>query len=131
MNSNIVTNTGGMCVVDGTCKAALPPGIQSPECQDCITQLRASLISATAGGCGCLVGKHNLLQGESTGCVHAAPPPGHLHWRPLTPCPCRPWRPRTLCPCRAASCVISHFLMGVIGNLPLAVAPAMGLNAYL
>ncbi|KAL4442024.1 hypothetical protein ABPG77_011285 [Micractinium sp. CCAP 211/92] len=77
VNSNIVTNTGGMCVVDGTCKAALPPGIQSPECQDCITQLRASLISATA-----------------------------------------------------ASCVISHFLMGVIGNLPLAVAPAMGLNAY-
>jgi len=30
----------------------------------------------------------------------------------------------------AASCIVSNFLMGVLGNLPLAVAPAMGLNAY-
>lgn len=77
VNSNIVTSTGGMCVVDGTCKTGVPPAFQSDECQSCITNLRASLISATA-----------------------------------------------------AACVISHFLMGVIGNLPLAVCPAMGLNAY-
>ncbi|KAL4443804.1 hypothetical protein ABPG75_011541 [Micractinium tetrahymenae] len=77
VNANIVTNTGGMCVVDGTCKAGIPPAFQSDDCQACITKLRASLISATA-----------------------------------------------------AACVISHFLMGVIGNLPLAVCPAMGLNAY-
>jgi hypothetical protein len=31
----------------------------------------------------------------------------------------------------AASCVIANFLMGILGNLPLAIAPAMGLNAYL
>lgn len=30
----------------------------------------------------------------------------------------------------AAACIISHFLMAVVGNLPLAVCPAMGLNAY-
>lgn len=50
VNSNIVTSTGGMCVVDGTCKTGVPPAFQSDECQSCITNLRASLISATAGG---------------------------------------------------------------------------------
>ena len=67
-----------MCVVDGDCEIGTPPEFQSPKCQECITSLRASLISATA-----------------------------------------------------ASCVVSHFLMGLLGNLPLAIAPAMGLNAYL
>lgn len=30
----------------------------------------------------------------------------------------------------AAICVIANFLMGIMGNLPLAIAPGMGLNAY-
>lgn len=30
----------------------------------------------------------------------------------------------------AAACVISHFLMGVVGNLPFAICPGMGLNAF-
>ncbi|KAI7839304.1 hypothetical protein COHA_007002 [Chlorella ohadii] len=97
VNANIVTSTGGMCVVDGVCLTGVPPQFQTNECQtlllrliselflsprptpfqSCITNLRASLIAATA-----------------------------------------------------AACVISHFLMGVIGNLPMAVCPAMGLNAY-
>lgn len=77
VNANIVTSTGGMCVVDGVCLKGVPSQFQSPECQSCITDLRASLIAATA-----------------------------------------------------AACVISHVLMGIIGNLPMAVCPAMGLNAY-
>lgn len=52
VNSNIVTSTGGMCVVEGTCTTGVPPAFQSDECQECITKLRASLISATAGGGG-------------------------------------------------------------------------------
>jgi AGZA family xanthine/uracil permease-like MFS transporter len=77
VNSAILTDTGGMCVVDGPCEIGVPPAFQSNECQNCISETRASLISATA-----------------------------------------------------AACVISHFLMGMLGNLPLAVCPAMGLNAY-
>ncbi|KAI3428274.1 hypothetical protein D9Q98_006653 [Chlorella vulgaris] len=82
VNSAIITETGGMCVVNGTCLPAVPPAFQgedtgTPDCQACITELRASLIAATA-----------------------------------------------------ASCVIANFLMGILGNLPLAIAPAMGLNAY-
>lgn len=79
VNANIVTATGGMCVVDGDCEIGKSPeDHDGSKCQECITSLRASLISATA-----------------------------------------------------ASCVVSHFLMGLLGNLPLAIAPAMGLNAYL
>jgi AGZA family xanthine/uracil permease-like MFS transporter len=78
VNANIVTSTGGMCIKEGRCLIGVPANVQLPDCQECITTLRASLISATA-----------------------------------------------------ASCVVSHFLMGVLGNLPLAIAPAMGLNAYL
>lgn len=37
---------------------------------------------------------------------------------------------KSLITATAAACVCSHFLMGIFGNLPLAVAPAMGLNAY-
>jgi adenine/guanine/hypoxanthine permease len=54
-----------------------PGSLGDDQCQQCLAQMRKSLISATA-----------------------------------------------------AACIISHFLMGVVGNLPLAVAPAMGINAY-
>jgi AGZA family xanthine/uracil permease-like MFS transporter len=37
---------------------------------------------------------------------------------------------KSLISATAAACIISHFLMGIVGNLPLAVAPAMGINAY-
>lgn len=37
---------------------------------------------------------------------------------------------RSLISATAAACVIANFLMGVMGNLPLAIAPGMGLNAY-
>ncbi|KAG7667637.1 hypothetical protein Ndes2526A_g01967 [Nannochloris sp. 'desiccata'] len=37
---------------------------------------------------------------------------------------------KSLISATAAACIISHFLMGLVGNLPLAVAPAMGINAY-
>lgn len=77
VNSGIVSETGGMCVVDKICLTGVPPPFQSDECQQCISDLRSSLISATA-----------------------------------------------------AACIISHFLMGILGNLPIAVCPAMGLNAY-
>lgn len=65
----------GMCVVEGQCLPGAPPQFQDDTCQQCITNLRAALISATA-----------------------------------------------------AACVISHFLMGVVGNLPMAICPAMGLK---
>lgn len=40
-----------MCVVDGVCLVGVPPQFQDNNCQDCITNLRSSLISATAAAC--------------------------------------------------------------------------------
>jgi hypothetical protein len=37
---------------------------------------------------------------------------------------------KSLITATAAVCVISHFLMGVVANMPLALCPGMGLNAY-
>ena len=37
---------------------------------------------------------------------------------------------KSLIAATAAACVVSHFLMGMMGNLPFAICPGMGLNAY-
>ena len=38
---------------------------------------------------------------------------------------------RSLISATAASCVVAQFLMGVVANLPLGIAPGMGLNVRL
>jgi AGZA family xanthine/uracil permease-like MFS transporter len=37
---------------------------------------------------------------------------------------------RQLIAATAAACIISHFVMGVAANMPLAICPGMGINAY-
>lgn len=77
VNAAIIADTGGPCVEsDGACPLG-PGSLGDPACQQCVADVKKSLISATA-----------------------------------------------------AVCVISHFLMAVLANMPLAICPGMGLNAY-
>eukprot|EP00887_Chlorella_sp_A99_P004340 scaffold15.g4340.t1 len=77
VNSAVLSATGGPCIADGDCLVGKPPEVQSQQCQQCIQDVRKSLISATA-----------------------------------------------------AMGIISNSLMAFMGNMPVALAPAMGLNAY-
>lgn len=77
VNASIIADTGGPCVEsDGACPLG-PGSLGDLACQQCVADVKKSLISATA-----------------------------------------------------AICVISHFLMAVLANMPLAICPGMGLNAY-
>lgn len=74
--------TAGMCVVDGVCAASVPPQFQDNACQDCITTLRASLISATAAGAS-FTGSPRLLRAAAAALCFSAMcwlEPGRLCW---------------------------------------------------
>ncbi len=121
VNANIVTSTGGMCVVDGVCLTGVPPQFQTNECQ----------VGQLWGGQPCLGSnqpEHCTLSCQTL--LLRLISELFLSPRPTPFQSCITNLRASLIAATAAACVISHFLMGVIGNLPMAVCPAMGLNAY-
>lgn len=104
-----------------------------------IISVNASIISATGGTCVCDSTPDDPIcmnNAAYAACkVSPTSPPLSLTPSPITTCHCFLIAPqevvrRDLITSTAAASCIASFLMGAFANLPVGLAPGLGLNAY-